>query len=72
MEIYTTAEARRRLPELIDRAGKGEAVGITRRGKDVAVLVDPEFFYSAIAAIPGCARAGRCARLTATRATRSR
>jgi prevent-host-death family protein len=33
------ADARRKLPEIIDQVGKGERIGITRRGKLAAVIV---------------------------------
>jgi len=32
-------EAKQKLSELVDRAGKGERIGITRRGKLAAVIV---------------------------------
>jgi len=37
----TLVEARRRLSELVDRAGKGERIGITSDGKLVAFLEPP-------------------------------
>jgi prevent-host-death family protein len=33
--------AKRRLPDLVKRASGGESIGITRRGKLVAILVPP-------------------------------
>jgi prevent-host-death family protein len=38
MESVNLREARRRLGELVDRAGQGDPVVITRRGKAVARL----------------------------------
>jgi prevent-host-death family protein len=38
MTAYSVADAKNRLPELIDRALQGEEVIITRRGKPVAEL----------------------------------
>jgi antitoxin (DNA-binding transcriptional repressor) of toxin-antitoxin stability system len=38
----TIAEARRRLSELVDRASKGERIGITSGGKLVAFLEPPQ------------------------------
>jgi len=38
MSTHSVAEAKNRLPELIDRALKGEHVVITRHGKPVAEL----------------------------------
>jgi prevent-host-death family protein len=38
MSAYSEADARKRLPELIDRVLRGESVTITRRGKPVAEL----------------------------------
>jgi prevent-host-death family protein len=38
MSTHSVAEAKNRLPELIDRALKGEDVVITRHGKPVAEL----------------------------------
>jgi len=38
MSTYSVAEAKNRLPELIDRALEGEGVTITRRGQPVAEL----------------------------------
>ncbi len=35
-------EAKRRLSELVDRAGRGEEIVITRRGQPVARLLPPE------------------------------
>ncbi|MFZ0885047.1 MAG: type II toxin-antitoxin system prevent-host-death family antitoxin [Candidatus Acidiferrales bacterium] len=37
----TIVEARRRLSELVDRAAKGERIGITNDGKVVAFLEPP-------------------------------
>jgi len=34
-------EAKQKLSELVERAGEGEKIGITRRGKLAAVLVPP-------------------------------
>jgi prevent-host-death family protein len=34
-------EAKQKLSEIVERAGKGERIGITRRGKLAAVLVSP-------------------------------
>jgi prevent-host-death family protein len=42
MEEVTVAEAKAHLSELIDRAGRGEQVRITRRGKLVAQLTGVE------------------------------
>ena len=38
MGIHSVAEAKNRLPELIDRALKGEGIVITRHGKPVVEL----------------------------------
>lgn len=38
MTTYSVAEAKNRLPDLIDRAIEGEEVVITRRGKPVVEL----------------------------------
>ena len=38
MTTYSVAEAKNRLPQLIDRALEGEEVVITRRGKPVVEL----------------------------------
>ena len=38
MSVYSVAEAKNRLPTLIDKALAGEEVIITRRGKPVAEL----------------------------------
>ena len=38
MSTHSVAEAKNRLPELIDRALKGEDIVITRHGKPVAEL----------------------------------
>jgi prevent-host-death family protein len=35
-------EAKQKLSELVDRAGKGERIGITRRGKLTAVISPPQ------------------------------
>jgi prevent-host-death family protein len=34
-------EAKQKLSEIVERAGKGERIGITRRGKLAAVIVSP-------------------------------
>jgi prevent-host-death family protein len=34
-------EAKQKLSEIVERAGKGERIGITRRGKLAAVVVSP-------------------------------
>jgi prevent-host-death family protein len=39
MASYSIAEARKRLPELVDEALDGEPATITRRGRDVAVVL---------------------------------
>ena len=39
---YGVEEARRRLPELLERAHQGERVVITRHGKRYAALVEPD------------------------------
>lgn len=36
---YSIAEARSRLPAIVDQAGAGRAVELTRRGQPVAVVV---------------------------------
>ncbi len=38
MRRVSLVEARQKFSELVDRAGAGEATGITRRGKLVAVI----------------------------------
>jgi prevent-host-death family protein len=35
-------EAKQKLSELVDRAGRGERIGITRRGKLTAVISPPQ------------------------------
>jgi prevent-host-death family protein len=35
-------EAKQKLSELVERAGKGERIGITRRGKLTAVIIPPQ------------------------------
>jgi prevent-host-death family protein len=35
-------EAKQKLSELVERAGKGERIGITRRGKLTAVISPPQ------------------------------
>ena len=35
-------EAKQKLSELVDKAARGEQIGITRRGKLTAVLVSPK------------------------------
>ena len=35
-------EAKTRLPQLLERAAKGERIIITKRGKPMAVLIPPE------------------------------
>ena len=43
-KTYSVAEARRRLPRLLDEVEHGEQVEITRRGEPVAVVVSvPDF-----------------------------
>jgi antitoxin (DNA-binding transcriptional repressor) of toxin-antitoxin stability system len=34
-------QAKQRLPDLVKRASEGESIGLTRRGKLVAILVPP-------------------------------
>ena len=46
---YGVEEARRRLPELLERAHRGEAVLITKHGRRYAALVEP----GAVATRPG-------------------
>jgi prevent-host-death family protein len=41
---YSIAEARSRLPRIIDEAEAGGTVELTRRGQPVAVLVSPREF----------------------------
>lgn len=38
MRTVTLSETRRKLSELVERAGRGERIGITKRGRLVAVL----------------------------------
>ena len=38
MSVYSVAEAKNRLPSLIDKALEGEEVVITRRGKPVVAI----------------------------------
>lgn len=38
MKTYTATEAKRRFGQLIERAGTGEAIHITKRGRLVAVF----------------------------------
>jgi prevent-host-death family protein len=42
MLTLTITEVRRRFSELIKRANCGERIGVTRRGKLIAVLASPE------------------------------
>ncbi len=42
MSSISASEARRTLPEQLDRAERGERVSITRHGRVVAVLVSPD------------------------------
>ncbi|MGD0425187.1 MAG: type II toxin-antitoxin system prevent-host-death family antitoxin [Candidatus Acidiferrales bacterium] len=35
-------EAKQKLSELVERAGKGERIGITRRGKLTALIIPPQ------------------------------
>lgn len=42
MEDFPLAEAKARLSELVERAARGEPVGITRRGKPVARITGAE------------------------------
>ncbi len=35
-------EAKQKLSELVERAGEGERIGITRRGKLTAVIIPPQ------------------------------
>jgi prevent-host-death family protein len=35
-------EAKQKLSELVERAGRGERIGITRRGKLAALIVPPQ------------------------------
>lgn len=42
MSVISASDARRTLPEQLDRVEKGERVSITRHGRVVAVLVSPE------------------------------
>lgn len=39
---YSIAEARARLPAIVDQAEAGQEIELTRRGKPVAVLVSPK------------------------------
>jgi prevent-host-death family protein len=42
MSDLTVSEARARLPELLDRVAEGEEITITRHGRAVAVVVQPD------------------------------
>ena len=42
MEDVPLAEAKARLSELVERAARGETVGITRRGKPIARIAGAE------------------------------
>ncbi len=42
MSVISASDARRTLPEQLDRVEQGERVSITRHGRVVAVLVSPE------------------------------
>lgn len=50
MTVTTANEARMHWSELID-AVRQEPVHITRRGRPVAVVVDPDFYERAVAAL---------------------
>ena len=39
MRTVELSEAKQKLPELVDRAGKGERIGITRSGELIALIV---------------------------------
>jgi prevent-host-death family protein len=39
MRTFGLFEARRKLPEIVEHAARGESVGITREGKLVAIVV---------------------------------
>lgn len=41
MRTVKLSEAKQNLSELVDRASKGERIGITRRGRLVAMIVSP-------------------------------
>lgn len=51
MSAMTATDARRTLPELLDRVSRGERVSITRHGRVVAVLVSPDVLAQRPAAI---------------------
>jgi prevent-host-death family protein len=42
MSDYSVAQARNHLSKLIERAGKGETITITRHGKVAARIIGPE------------------------------
>lgn len=44
MTTWTMTEARQRFRELLDRAGRGQPIRITRRGEVAAVVVAPQDF----------------------------
>jgi prevent-host-death family protein len=41
VSVMTASEARARLPEILDRVGRGEEVTITRHDQPVAVVIAP-------------------------------
>ena len=42
MRIVGLSEARRKLSKLVDQASKGERIGLSRNGKLVALIVQPQ------------------------------
>lgn len=42
MSVISASDARRTLPEQLDRVEQGERISITRHGRVVAVLVSPD------------------------------
>jgi prevent-host-death family protein len=57
MRKVTLTEAKRKLSELVERAGRGERIGITERGKLAAVIgpvreyVDPNELFAGMEAV---------------------
>ncbi|HVT68088.1 MAG TPA: type II toxin-antitoxin system prevent-host-death family antitoxin [Trebonia sp.] len=46
MAVMTVSEARAALPDVLDRAARGEEITITRHGRPIAVVVRPDIVWS--------------------------
>ena len=51
MTVISASDARRTLPEQLDRVEQGERISITRHGRVVAVLVSPDVIAQRPAAV---------------------